>query len=308
MRKAVIDVGSNSVLLLLAERTDSGWQTVCDCSEVTALGEQVKQTGVLSSEAMHRTLKAVKQFWDRAISEGANEVLAFATMAARIASNSQEFIQQSVRQGTPIAILSGENEAELGFLAVAEDPTFAQERRISIIDPGGHSTELMTANRTENGWEKRFKRSFGVGTLGLRGGFLQAESPSGPAWLSASSHIDDVIGLTYLRNQAGKAVVLGAAGTNLVSVKLRLPTWEPERVHGFCLSFEEVSQAVAILGHKTDDERAQVEGLEPGRERTIHIGALILERFLFAIGVNEVTVSVRGWRHAVLDHPELTAD
>jgi exopolyphosphatase / guanosine-5'-triphosphate,3'-diphosphate pyrophosphatase len=96
-------------------------------------------------------------------------------------------------------------------------------------------------------------------------------------------------------------VVLGATGTNLISIREALETWQPEKVHGAYLLFEEVSRAVGWLMAMTDQQRRDVRGMELGRERTLHIGALILERFLFALKSEGCCVSVRGWRHALLE-------
>lgn len=129
----------------------------------------------------------------------------------------------------------------------------------------------------------------------------RAEVPTPGEFVKASAELDDIIGLDYLRGAAGHAVVLGATGTNLISIRERMTTWQPDLVHAQVLGFGEVSQFVGSLGCLTDAERAAVPGMETGRERTIHLGALILERFLNAIGAPEVSVSVRGWRHALLE-------
>lgn len=284
------------MLLLVSERQEDGWLPVFESSCVTALGEGTKQTGLLSPEGAARTLDALQLAWRDAQAHGAYDVRAAATMAARIARDTPEFLARAARQGTPVEVLSGDREADLGMKAVLDDPEFASFKRISIIDPGGHSTELVTA---ENG-APLFRRSFPVGTLALRGGRLASETVDGPALLGAAAEIDDSIGLCYRPHESGQAVVLGAAGTNLVSIRDQLETWQPGRVHGATLDFEEASKAAAWLGAMTDAERATVIGLESGRERTIHIGALILERFLFALRTGSCKVSVRGWRHAWL--------
>ncbi len=298
MRKAVIDVGSNSVLLVVEENVAGIWSVVCEATQVTALGEGVKQTGVLGEKGMDSTLDALRRFWELA---GDTASLAFGTMAVRMARNTPEFQARASAQGTPIHILSGDMEAQLGFESVAYDPKFAIYDRISIIDPGGQSTELTTAVRHEKAWKMEFRKSFSIGTLALRGRTLAEESPPPGALLAATKEIDDAIGVDYLRDQAGRAVVLGAAGTNLVSIREKLTEWQPEKIHGQVLTFEEVSKSVSWLGGMTDAQRAAVPGMEAGRERTIHIGALVLERVMNAIGVNEVAVSVRGWRHALLE-------
>lgn len=301
MRKAVIDVGSNSVLLLVEEATPDGWRTVHEDTDVTALGEGAKQTGLLGETGMAGTLACLRRFFDAAREAGAETCEAYGTMSLRITRNAAEFQARAAAQGTPVEVISGEEEAQLGFESVAYDPAFSGFDRISIIDPGGQSTELTTADRGPDGWEERFRRSFPVGTLALRGGTLAPESPSPGEYLRAVGEIDTAIGLDYLRAAAGQAIVLGATGTNLVCIRDRILTWQPEKVHAKVLSFEEVSTFVGSLGHMTDAERAAVPGMERGRERTIHLGALVLERFMNAIGVPDVSVSVRGWRHALLE-------
>jgi exopolyphosphatase/guanosine-5'-triphosphate,3'-diphosphate pyrophosphatase len=301
MRKAVIDVGSNSVLLVVEEWTDAGWRQIYETTAVTALGEGTKATGLLGERGITATLAALERMYREARELGADEIVAAATMAARIAKNTSEFLGRAEAQGTPVFVLSGEDEADLGFHAVADDPTFEEYSRISIVDPGGHSTELLTADRTSEGWRVTFRHSYPVGTLGLKSEGLGEESPGYSSILAATVHIDDLLGLNYAPGEAGHVVVLGATGTNLVSIRDRLATWQPERVHGAYLDYEEISKAVGWMMPMTDAERAAIVGMEPGRERTLHIGALILERFLHALGAPGCSVSVRGWRHALLE-------
>lgn len=292
MRRAVVDVGSNSVLLTVF---DEG-VAVLETTAVTALGAGTRETGLLSETAMRDTLAALRVAFDAA--ETPN-VVAMATMAARIASNTPEFLARCAAQGTPVEVLSGEREAELGFLAAAQDPLFAREERVSIIDVGGHSTEIATADRDGDAWTVRFRRSYPVGTLALRGGVLSSESPGIPDVLRAVTEMDDAIGLAYRPGTCGTVVSLGATGTNLVSIRDGLTEWSPERVHGATLLYEEISRAAGWLCGMTDAQRAAVVGMEPGRERTIHLGALILERLLFALRAEECRVSIRGWRYAL---------
>jgi exopolyphosphatase/guanosine-5'-triphosphate,3'-diphosphate pyrophosphatase len=298
--RAVIDVGSNAVLLLVAERADGSWRPVHEESRVTGLGRGAKSTGVLAPESQRATLSVLAEFWNRAVAAGARRVVALATMAARLAINADEFLDAAARQSTPVAVLSGEDEARYGFLAVAQDPLFADDRRISVVDVGGHSTEIVTAHREPKGWDVLFRRSFAIGALGLREGPLQDPSPSAADLLRAVVAVDEALGMAYLPGQCGRIVTLGATGTNLVTIRDKATLWRPDRVHGSVLGFEEVSKAVSWMCGMDDAGRAAIVGIEPGREHTLHAGALILERCLQALGGPGCTVSVRGWRHAVL--------
>ena len=178
MRKACIDVGSNSLLLLVEERTDSGWRTLQDCSTVTALGEGVKQTGVLAPEAMQRTLSVLKSYFELAKSLKCDEIHAAGTMAVRMAQNQVEFLELAAKQQTPISVLSGEDEARLGLESVIFDPLFAGQTKIAVIDPGGQSTEITLAERTQNTYKTVFSHSFPIGTLGIRSNFMPSAKPN----------------------------------------------------------------------------------------------------------------------------------
>ncbi|MBS1716601.1 MAG: hypothetical protein JSS72_02570 [Armatimonadetes bacterium] len=301
MRKAVIDVGSNSVLLLIEELDSGNWKTVREATAVTSLGEGVKQTGKLGEPGIANTLAALQDFFKIANDCGCSQIRAAATMAARMATNTSEFLERATAQGTPCEVLPGEEEAQLGFEAAALDPSFGMHPRLSIIDVGGQSTELVTAERKPDGWEMLFRRSFPIGTLALLSGTLSDETPQAPAILRAVAEIDDIIGMDYLPHQAGYPIVLGATGTNLVSIREHLMQWEPLKVHGAWLDYEEISKASHWLFGLSFELRSEVVGMEPGRERTLPIGALILERFLQKIHVLGCAVSVRGWRHAMLE-------
>ena len=308
MRRAVIDVGSNSVLTLIEERTEGAWVPLYESSAVTALGTGVKQTGLLAAKPMEDTLSALNAAFDVCKKLETSAIKARVTMAGRISTNVKDFLGRATEQGTPVEVLSGDDEAHLGFLSVANDPRFAKHQRVSIVDVGGHSTEVVTATRSDGStsdWTVLYQRSFPIGTLGLRGSIMSSERAGMKEQLSACQAIDDVIGLCYLPNMSGCVVALGASATNLVTVRDRITTWDPEKVHGAFLDYEEVSKAAGWMCDMTDIMRSHIVGLEVGREQTIHIGALILERFLFTLRTLGCFASVRGWRHALLESDEL---
>jgi exopolyphosphatase / guanosine-5'-triphosphate,3'-diphosphate pyrophosphatase len=302
MRRAVVDVGSNSLLLLVAEHSGGHWTPILETTEVTALGEETKNTGLLNERALEDTLGALQRAFEVARAAGVEDVFAGVTMAGRIAKNSDELLQRAEAQGTPVKILSGDEEARLGFLAVAEDSMFASERRLSVIDVGGHSTEIVCADRREGEWRDTFRTSFPVGTLGLMSLMEDQETPGPRDLLAATVELDRLISVPEPEGGFGMVVALGATPTNLITLRERMPRWEPERVHGATLEYEEVGRAVGWLCGMTNEQRAELVGMERGRERTLHVGTLILERCLHALRAEECRVSIRGWRHALLTH------
>ena len=305
VRRAVVDVGSNSLILTVFEEGLSGWVSVYETTRVTGLGRETKKMGLLQPDRIAASLSAMRDFRDLAVLTGASCWVAGGTMALRIASNAAAFLAAADKQDTPVFVVSGELEAKLGFLSVVEDPLLAEEGRIAIIDPGGHSTEITVASRSPGGWKVEFSHSFPVGALGVRETTLTSPRPPFQERLAAMAEVDEALGFCTLPGRINEVVVLGATGTNLISIREKMVVWQPEKVHGAVLEYEEVSRAVNWLCDMDDAERAQVVGLEPGREGTIHSGALILERCLFALRAESCRVSVRGWRHALANHLDL---
>ncbi len=296
-KRAVIDVGSNSLLLVVAEWDGQKWNDLLETSEVTGLGNGTRETGLLSGQSVQNCLAALRRAWDAA-NDFQVVPKAAATMALRIATNAPEFIARAAQQGTPVFVLSGDEEARLGMKSVYTDRMFSAEPRLTVIDVGGHSTEIVTTVADGEYRRAVFCRSFPVGTLSLKS--LSPERVSGHDLLRASAEVDDVFGIRYLKGQAGVTVALGASATNLVSIRDEVVPWVPAKVHGAYLDFEEISKFAGMLGRMTIAERADLPGIERGRERTIHIGALILERALQCVHSLGARVSTKGWRHALL--------
>lgn len=297
MRRAVIDVGSNSVLLTVCENQANEWVPIYETSNVSGLGEGVKRTGRLSHESIQRTLQLIKKAFEDASLKNA-DVKAYGTMALRIAQNANDFLALAVKQNTPIKILSDENEAKLSLFSVCDDKAFNSHDCITVIDVGGNSTEISTCKRTNNYFETVFEKSFPCGTLTLRDHL--PEKLDSPNLLKASQKIDDVFQMRYLPNQCGAVVAVGASATNLITIRDQVMNWDPDKVHAKKISYEEISKMAGWMSKMNDNQRAELQGLEKGRERTIHLGALLLERALFAVGAEYCYVSVRGWRHAII--------
>lgn len=296
-----MDVGSNSVLLVVAELRDGRWKSIIESAQVTGLGKGTRRSELLQTDSMNQTLVALRDAFELAAHHRAESIVAAATMALRIASNAEEFLSAARSQGTPVVVISGEEEARLGFESVAADPMWGDDGRITILDPGGHSTEIVTSERQGSHWKKRFENSFPVGALGLLEGPLSDERPDAEALLRASTEIDDCLKARAPETPAGRIVSLGATPVNLARIELGLTEWDPEAIHGFELDLATISGYVKTLSAMTLEQRRGLRGIEPGREATLPGGALILERCLHYLRAESCSVSVRGWRHAMIE-------
>ena len=296
-RYAVIDVGTNSVKLHLAERArDAGWKTIVDRSEITRLGEGLEETGELQPEPMRRTLGAIVAMVSEARRSGARTIAAVGTAWMRMASNADELVER-VRSGTgvEIEVISGEEESRLAYLAVKAG-VGVSAGRIVVFDTGGGSSQF-TFGRGEL-VEERF--SVNVGAVGLTERF----GLDGPVSTGMLAEVADAIGsdLSLLdgRPHPDELVALGGVVTNLAAVMHALASYDPDVVQGTTLDQTEIDRQIELYRGRTADERRGIIGLQPGRAEVVLAGACIVRTTMEKLGCDSLVVSDRGLRHGVL--------
>lgn len=295
-RYATIDIGTNSVLLLAAQRTADGrFEPLAERMEITRLGRGVDQTGVLSDEALADTLEAVGRFADEARALGCREVAATATSAARDAANGHRLIEGAEKLGVPVEIIAGEREARLSFAAVAAD--FAEPgKQLAVIDIGGGSTEICLGDADG----LSFRHSFDVGSVRLTERHVRGDPPMAESISELEAALRRALA-DVPKAPAGTRVV-GIAGTftTLASVALALDPYDAARVHGFALSLEELDALGRRLASMPLQERRTLPGLHPKRADVIVAGALLAAECVRALGAGRVTIGDRGVRWGYL--------
>ncbi len=296
-RYAAIDVGTNSVLLLVAERQPDGrFTAVEERSEITRLGKGVDQTKTLAPDALETTLKVLERFAQEARDLGAKGIVASATSAARDASNGSVFLEGAkTRAGLDVEIISGDEEARLSFASAFSD--FGGQTPLVVLDIGGGSTEFIYGSPQG---EVTFRRSFDVGSVRLTERHVKTDPPSQPE-LDA---IDAMLNTTFaaLPKPAAGFKMIGVAGTvtTLCAVARRVEPYDPTLIHGASLPFDEVNAALSRLASLPTSLRKTVPGLQPKRADVIVAGGLIFRAAMRALGVTEVIVSDRGLRWGLL--------
>jgi exopolyphosphatase/guanosine-5'-triphosphate,3'-diphosphate pyrophosphatase len=297
VRFAVVDVGTNSVKLHLAERrAGAGWRTVVDRAEVTRLGEGLREGGRLQPEPMRRTADAVVGMVEEARRAGAAEIAAVATAGMRIAGNSAELID-AVRErcGVGIEVISGEEEARLAYVAATSELEVGSGS-LAVFDTGGGSTEFTFGRPGRV--EERF--SIGVGAAPITERFGLDEVVSDEQLAAALHGIEAELGRLDGRRQPAALVGMGGALTNLAAVSLGLARYDPDAVQGTVLGRSEVARQIELYRRRTADERREIVGLQPARAEVILAGACIVRTVLDKLLCEELTVSDRGLRHTVL--------
>ena len=296
-RYAAIDVGTNSVLLLVAERQPDGrFTAVEERSEITRLGKGVDQSKTLAPDAIETTLKVLERFAQEARDLGAKGIVASATSAARDASNGKVFLDGAKsRAGLDVEIISGAEEARLSFASAFSD--FGGQHPLVVLDIGGGSTEFIYGSPSG---EVTFRHSFDVGSVRLTERHVKTDPPSHAELES----IDAMLTKTFSTIPAPPAgfKMVGVAGTvtTLCAVARRVEPYDPTLIHGAVVRLDEVNAALTRLASLPTSLRKTVPGLQPKRADVIVAGGLIFRAAMRSLGVEEVIVSDRGLRWGLL--------
>jgi exopolyphosphatase/guanosine-5'-triphosphate,3'-diphosphate pyrophosphatase len=295
---AVLDVGSNSVLLLtIAVAADGRARAIDEAAATTRLGEGLVDGARLDPTAAGRTAAVVVEFAARARRAGATTLWGFATAAARRAADGATWVRDvAAAASLPIEILSGEREGRLAYAAATAaagtGPTLG-------VDIGGGTTELTLGE----GDVVHESLSVPLGALALTERFLRSDPPSSAELAALRDAVDATLADAPVVARARGAGVLSSGGTatSLAALDLALSRYEPRRVHGHVLA----ARMVRALGERLAAESSAALATHPGvldagRAAILPAGAIVLDGVLRAVDAITVTVSDHGVRHAYL--------
>ena len=269
---AVIDIGSNSVRLMLLADGKVLYKTL----NTTRLGEGIAQSSRLKAEAIERTAAAVETFYKRALQEGACKVFAFATAAVRSAENGREFVSAVYsRCGVAVEVVSGETEAELGILGALGKSDGA------VIDVGGASTELVVKQNSR----LVYKKSVDIGVVRLKD---LCGTDKRAIWQTVLEKISAFNGVPKATLYA-----IGGTATTLAALSLGLQTYSFEKVTGHTIEKEVLRGMAETLLSSSPQEIAKMPCVTKGREDVLAGGAAILVAVLDRLGFDGITVSDR---------------
>jgi exopolyphosphatase / guanosine-5'-triphosphate,3'-diphosphate pyrophosphatase len=287
-RVAVIDVGSNSTRLLVAD-VDGGVTVVERQSRVTRLGRGVDLSGQLADEAIEAACAAIADYVEICREAGAERTAAIATSAVRDASNGSAFVAElRERFALQARVLDGEEEARLTYRgATAEQPP---PTPTLVIDIGGGSTELIVGA----GAEIAFHASLQAGVVRHTERHISADPPTMVELEALAGDVraliaDALAGQDGARATAGIAVA--GTPTSLSAIDLGLEPYDPARVHGHLLTLETIQRLLSQLASTPLAERAEISGMHPDRAPTIIAGGVILIEALRAFGLDRIQAS-----------------
>src|SRR5918992_2814794 len=300
-RSAFFDIGTNTILCLIADTRDTGRFGVWDdLAEITRLGEGVDRTGLISPDAERRSFEVLERYRDHCDNLGVQEIVAVGTSAFREAKNSSA-VRARIHDklGIDVRAISGDEEAAYSFLATQRGLSLVGNELL-VVDIGGGSTELVHGNQS---------------------GVLQGVSLDlGSVWLTERFlHSDpvckaevDLMGEAIERQLSSLAAhgmrvnslvtLVGIAGTftTLAAIEKKLERYSHSQIHGEILTVDAVRRQCQLLQEKTIAERKRIVGLEPKRADVIFAGAYLLERIMALWQIDKVIVSNQGVRYGLL--------
>jgi exopolyphosphatase/guanosine-5'-triphosphate,3'-diphosphate pyrophosphatase len=294
---AVIDIGTNSVKFHIGSRDAGGaWRTLVDRAEVTRLGQGLSEVGSIQPEPLDRTIAAIEGMVEEAGRHQVREIAAVGTAGLRMAGNRDEVTATiSARTGLTIEVISGAEESRLDHLAVQAGLDVGNGS-VTVFDTGGGSSQFTFGRSSDV--DQRFSLPVGAVLYTERFGLAGVVEPGvlNAAQAAISADLSRLDG----RPRPDLLVGMGGALTNLTAVKLGLTSYDPERVHGTVLDRAEIERQIELYRSRDADSRRQIDGLQPNRAEVILAGACIVRTVLEKLDRQDLVVSDRGIRHAVL--------
>lgn len=307
LRHAVIDVGTNSVKLLVADVQNRNVQPVLEESRQTRLGKNFYQTHRLQPEAIAQTARAVAEFAEIARRQNATPIRVIATSAARDAVNAEELgfaIENAA--ALKLEIISGEQEAEWAFQGATLGTDLAHTPLL-LLDVGGGSSEFIVGH----GGHKRFAQSFPLGTVRLLEKIPLGDPPT-PAefarshdWVNAflrqevRPRLDPVL---QHEKELGPVHLAGTGGTATILARMELQSdrFDRDRIEKTRLSLDRIKEHRENLWKLPLSQRKEIPGLPQNRADVILTGVLIYASVIEAFGFTDLRVSTRGLRFAAV--------
>jgi exopolyphosphatase/guanosine-5'-triphosphate,3'-diphosphate pyrophosphatase len=285
----VIDIGTNSTRLFVADVADARVTRIERQSRVTRLGRGVDLSGQLSSEAIEATCEVIADYVGICDEAGVEKIDAIATSAVRDAGNGAAFVAElRERFALSARVLDGEEEARLTYLGATAER--ASVESVLVIDIGGGSTELIIGH----GDRIEFHTSLQAGVVRHTERHIAADPPTTVELEALAADVRSLIEAAVGNRPAlgvAKGIAVAGTPTSLAAIELELDPYDPERVHGHVLSLPAIQHQLSRLAAAPLAERAEIVGLHPDRAPTIIAGVVILIEAMRAFDLEEIEVS-----------------
>jgi len=305
MRVATIDIGTNSVLLLVAESEGGALRPVLERATVTRLGEGVDRNRRLLDAACERSLACLSEYAAALRELGVSRLAAVGTSAMRDAAGGQEFVARAREiLGVAPRVIDGNEEARLTFAGALSG--LPQTGKVTVFDIGGGSTEIIVGSVSASSRQIAAAVSLDIGSVRLFERHVQGDPPSREEMSRVERDIARA--LVDAPKPEANATLVGVAGTvtQLAALELELEPYDATRVHGHRLTRDAVDRLATRLTSLDLAQRRALPGMEPARADVLVVGGAIARAVLHWSGAAELVVSDRGVRWGLAE--ELAAN
>ncbi len=287
---AAIDIGTNSMRLMLCEIVGNSIAKKEKELIVTRIGKDVSKTGIITEKSIIRNIDALKYFKNKADRYGAEEVLAIATSAVRDALNGKAFAADArIQSGVDIRVISGEEEAELGLKGVMSEIENPEEC-VLVIDIGGGSTELVLGRKDKID----YSISIPAGAVRMTEQFVTGNPMTDGDAAKMKGKLNELFRepLEYLsRKRIDKVITIGGTATTTAAIFHSLSIYDPEIVHNTVINASDIAAIFKRLKGMTLQERWEVKGLQKERADVIPAGICILQHLVEGLKKDSVIIS-----------------
>lgn len=303
--RAVIDVGTNSVKLLIADVTGSSVTPLHEESQQTRLGHGLYSTHSLQASAIEKTAAVVAGYARKVQDFRVKTLRVIATSAARDAKNAQTLADAVLQQsGVKLEIITGKQEAQWAFAGISSDPRL-DGCPLLIMDAGGGSTQLIYGNKSR----EAAHHSYGVGAVRLLHKFPPSEPPLPQEmvqcldWLRGYFQAHTPQDLASWKGDPAKTpqfVGTGGSSSLLGAMQLGLERFDREKIESVELTADQVAQRLRQLWSLSLDERRKIPGLPANKADVVLMGVAIHEAVMREFSLPSMRISTRGFRFAAL--------
>ena len=291
MKVGTIDIGTNSMRLLIADYENNKIKNRKKYINTTRIGQGVDKEGYITEEALERNLKALKDFSDKCVQEKCEKVYCMGTSALRDSKNGQYFVDRAKElTNIDVKIICGQEESNLGFMGVLEGTEGNKKDDILVMDIGGGSTEFIVGN--EDGI--KFSKSENVGALRMTEKFITTDPISDEEFNNMTKFIEDTISSTLEKLKSmhiSKLVGIGGAITSLSAINQQLEIYSMENVHNSVVTKKELEKILQNLKNMTLNDKKTIKGLQPKRADIITAGVKILHIVMENLEFEEIMIS-----------------
>ena len=289
MKIGTIDIGTNSMRLLIGDYIDGKVEHRRKFINTTRIGQDVDKDGYISEEAIKRNIEALKQFSNICKEENCEHVYSMGTSALRDSTNGHEFVELAKQEvGIDVEIISGEEESNLGFRGVLEG--LENDDDILVIDIGGGSTEFIIGDKEGI----KFVKSENVGALRMTEKFLKSDPINEDEFKETSVFIENEINdtLNYIKEKRIKKLVgIGGTITSLSAMNQELEIYSMEKIHNSKICKKDIETILQSLKNMTLSDKKHLKGLQPKRADIITAGVKILDIVMKKLEIENITVS-----------------